>query len=70
MAQASDDLKEVECQEVEARLRHNDLLGVVIHGRVGLGTISIPPRYKECKGKEKWRQVQQEVRTAVEEGRT
>ena len=40
------------------------------HGRAGLGMFPTPPRHRECKGKEKRRQIQEEVRTAVEEGRT
>ena len=54
-------------QEVyaESRLRHIDLVGVVAHGRVGLGMFC-----KGCKGMEKQRQIQEEVRAAVEEGRS
>lgn len=37
--------------DVEARLRHKDLVGVVAHGRAGLGMLPTPPRHKECKGK-------------------
>lgn len=56
--------------DAESRLRHKDLVGVVAQGRVGLGMVPTPPRHRECKGKEKRRQIQEEVRTAVDEGRT
>lgn len=56
--------------DAETRLRHRDLVGVVAHGRAGLGMFLTPARHRECKGKEQRRQIQEEVRTAVEEGRT
>ena len=57
-------------QDAESRLRHKELVGVVAQGRAGLGMFPAPPRLRECKGKEKRRQIQEEVRAGVEEGRT
>ena len=56
-------------QDAESRLRHKDLMGVVVHGRAGLGMFPTP-QHKECKGMEKWKQIQEDVRAAVEEGRS
>ena len=55
--------------DAESRLRQKDLVGVVAHGRAGLGLFPTP-RQRECKGKEKRRQIQEEVRAAVEEERS
>lgn len=56
--------------DAESRLRHKDLVGTVAHGRAGLGVFPTPPRHKESNRKEKQRQIQEEVRAAVEEGRS
>ena len=55
--------------DAESRLRNKDLVGVVAHGRAGLGMFPKPQR-KECKGMDKRGQIQEEVRAAVEEGRS
>ena len=55
--------------DAESRLHHKDLVGVVADGRAGLGMFPTQQR-KECKGMEKGRQIQEEVRAAVEEGRS
>ena len=55
--------------DAESRLRHKDLVGVVAHGRAGFGMLPTP-QSKECKGMEKQRQIQEELRVAVEEGRS
>lgn len=56
--------------DAESRLHHRDLVGVVAHGRAGLGMFQTPPWHRECKGKEERGQIQEVVRTAVEDGRT
>ena len=43
-----------------SRLCLKDLVGVVANGRAGLGMFPTP-QCKECKGMEKWRQIQEEV---------
>ena len=60
---------QVAVADAESRLRHRDLVGVVAHGRAGLGMFPTPPRHREAQGKEKRRQIQECVRTAVEDGR-
>lgn len=54
--------------DAESRLCHKDLVGVVAHGREGLRLFPTP-RHKESQGKERQRQIQEEVKAAVEEGR-
>ena len=53
--------------DAKSWLCQKDLVGVVAHGRAGLGMFPTP-QYRERKGKEKRRQNQEEVRAAVEEG--
>lgn len=55
-------------REAEARLRHRNLVGMVTRGRAGLG--SFPTPQLNTTGKERRRQVQEEVRAAVEETRS
>lgn len=38
--------------DAESGLSQRDLVGVVAHGRAGLGMFPAPPRHRQCKGKE------------------
>lgn len=76
MAQAGVEVKtgrmwmaEATVLDAESWLCQKLLVGVVAHGTAGLGLFPTP-LYRERKGKEKWRQIQEEVRAAVEEGRS
>lgn len=55
--------------EVESVLRHRVLVAVVNHGGGGLGRFPTP-RYEKGKGKERLRRVQEELKAAVEDGRS
>lgn len=53
--------------DAECRLCHKDLVSVVAQGRAGLGLV---PHHKDTKGKERRRQIQDEVRAVVDKERS